>query len=78
MIIVYSTAFACYKLSEPGISSEIKRLVLLRHIMTMLTWLFVNLYPLIGFVVSTMPRWDGKLPNYDGPIFRILKVLCQG
>ena len=78
IIIVYSTTFACFKLSEPGISSEIKRLVLLRHIMTMLTWLLVNTYPLSGFVISTMPKWDGKLPNYDGPLSRILKVLCEG
>ena len=74
-IIVYSTVFACKKLSEPGISSEVRRLVLLRHVMTNLTWVFVNLYPMIGFCVATMPRWHGQLPEFDGLFWRILKVL---
>ena len=74
-IIVYSTVFACMKLSEPGISSEVRRLVLLRHVMTMLTWVLVNLYPMVGFSVATMPRWQGQLPEFDGLFWRVLKVL---
>ena len=77
-VIVYSTIFACFKLSEPGISSEVRRLVLLRHVMTMLTYILVNLYPLAGFCIATMPRWNQDIPEFNGLFWRILKILGQG
>ena len=74
-IVLISTIFACVKLNGPGISSEVRRLVLVRHIMTMLTYMVVNLYATIGFCISTLPRWHGNIPNIDGPVWRILKVI---
>ena len=76
-IVLVSTIFACVKLNGPGISSEVRRLVLVRHIMTMLTYMVVNLYATIGFCISTLPRWHGNIPNIDGPVWRILKVIWQ-
>ena len=76
-IVIVSTIFACYKLNGPGISSEVRRLVLVRHIMTMLTYLVVNIYSSVGFCIATLPRWHGNIPDIDGPVWRILKVVWQ-
>ena len=76
-LVLFSTVFAAMKLSKPGISSEVRRLVLVRHILTMTTFLVVNFYPIVGTCVSMMPRWHGNVPQIDGTSWRVLKIICQ-
>ena len=79
-ILIYSIIYACIKLNEPGISNEVRKLVLLRHVMTMLTFMIVNLYKIVGACIAFMPRFDGELPEIDNVYVRIAKILrnCEG
>ena len=74
-ILIYSVIYACIKLNEPGISNEVRKLVLLRHVMTMLTFLIVNLYKIVGACIAFMPRYAGEIPEIDNTYVRIAKIL---
>ena len=76
-VVAISIVYAALKLSEPGISNEVKRLVLLRHIMTMVTYVLVNIYSMVGMCIAVMPMWHGSVPQIDGPGWRIMKVMLQ-
>ena len=76
-VVISSMIYAWIKLSQPGISSEIRRLVLVRHVMTILTYIFVNIYPLIGATIALTPIWDGNIPQFDGNFWKIMKVIAQ-
>ena len=77
MVVAISIVYACIKLSEPGISNEVRRLVLSRHIITMVTFVFLNIYSMVGMCIALMPRWHGSVPQIDGPGWRIMKVMLQ-
>lgn len=49
---VFTTIYACKKLSKPGISEEIRQLVLKRHVVAILTYTITFLYiPATAIVV---------------------------
>ena len=76
-IVFFSIIYACIKLSKPGISSEVRKLVLLRHVITMLTFLVVNFYKFFGACIAFMPRWNGEIPEIDNSFIRIAKVVSN-
>ena len=47
---VISAIYAVYKLSSPGISSDIKFIILRRHLITIAFFLIANLFEMIGIV----------------------------
>ena len=74
-ILAFSIIYACVKLSKPGISSEVRKLVLVRHIITMLTFFLVNFYKYFGASIALMPRYAGHIPEIDNTFVRVMKVI---
>ena len=57
-IIIIAPISICYawvKLSKPGLSSEVRSLILSRHLYTMLFFLVANSYILLSWTVALLP-----------------------
>ena len=57
-IISYaSIIYAFKKLCKPGISKESQRLVLLRHVLSIIGFTLTQIYPMLGYVYMVSPKW---------------------
>ena len=75
MLAVFSTIFANIKLGKPGISEEVRSLVLKRHVAAILIYTVCNLYiPATAFSVLLK---GGKyfIPTNNKPWKNFLKIL---
>ena len=78
-MVIFSIVYACIKLNQPGISYEIRKLVLMRHVTTMLGFLIVNSYILVGASIALFPAYRSplKTPEISSPIVSVGKILFQ-
>lgn len=58
VIFIVSIVYTCKKLSGPGMSKEVRNLVLKRHILTTLLYIVSNLYLFATFFIYALPSWD--------------------
>lgn len=72
---IYTTIFAFIKLGKPGISEEVRSLVLKRHVTAIILYTICNLYiPATAIMVLAYPDFDaGKGGNKGWKLF--LKIL---
>lgn len=81
-VFVVSIAYTCKKLSGPGMSKEVRNLVLKRHILTTVLYLISNSYLFATFFILALPSWDSNDNDrtLDTWWTRTLKILfvCQG
>jgi hypothetical protein len=62
---VYTTIFAFIKLGKPGISEEVRSLVLKRHVAAIILYTVCNLYiPATAIMVLAHPEYNAGVPGY--------------
>ena len=73
-----SVVYTCQKLSGPGFSKEVRRLILKRHILTSLFYLISNAYVFLSITYMTFAD-QAKLYNFvaitDNALLNTLKIL---
>ena len=80
IISVFSVVYTCQKLSGPGISKEVRTLILKRHILTIVVYLVSNLYSIIFVVMMAKDDWANHTYQLDYWYVNMLKLIygCQG
>lgn len=59
LLACYSTVYAACKIMRPGISAQVRSLILKRHILTIVVYMITNIYILIIAITYTInPRYD--------------------
>lgn len=75
-IISYaSIIYAFKKLCKPGISKESQRLVLLRHVLSIIGFTLTQIYPMLGYVYMASPTW--YFSDKQDRLATVFKVLWQ-
>ena len=80
LVFLFSIVYTCKKLSGPGMSKEVRNLVLKRHILTTLLYLLSNTYLFATFFILALPEWKNMEIEMDTWWTRTLKIIfvCQG
>ena len=45
---IFSIVYTCIRLNKPGVSREVRQLILRRHVVYVIIYLLVNVYYVIG------------------------------
>ena len=56
-IFIFSVVYTCRKLSGPGMSKEVRNLILKRHILTSVLFLVFNQYIFATAIIQVLPEW---------------------
>ena len=63
LMVPVSIGYAYLKLSKPGLSRQVRSLILSRHLFTMLFFVIANAYLLMSWTVCLLPRWHNLQTN---------------
>ena len=72
VVSIYSVIYACRKLNKPGISKEIYKLVLKRHIILIVVFFFSQLYCFISLFYLVISRQMGNGMQGLTKFFKVL------
>ena len=75
LVFVVSVVYTCKKLSGPGMSKEVRNLVLKRHILTTVLYIVCNCYLFATFFILAMPAWTSSEKELDTWYTRALKLI---
>ena len=78
IISIHSVIFAFRKLSKPGISKEVQKRVLKRHIISIIGFIISQLYVFVSLVFLVLPH--SALPDKNTPgakVIGFLKILFE-
>ena len=57
VLVPISIGYAYCKLSKPGLSSQVRSLILSRHLVLMLFFVIVNAFLLLSWTICLLPRF---------------------
>ena len=79
ILTLFSIVYACVKLNQPGISREVRKLVLIRHVVTMVTFVLVNSYVIFGCMICLLPKYRTiNTPEMNSATISGMKIIYQG